>query len=259
MLSPAFANESPQALGTVQPLTTTVMPPVHTMTDERLPFTVRLVRSEDDLLKAVHLRHRAYARHMPVFAQDLRTPEPDDFEKDVVILLAESKVDGSAIGTMRIQSNFFRPINMEKSVDLPPLLKGQSFVEVRRLGVEQGSAGRLVKMVLIKACLHYCENNGIQWAVVAARPPLDRSYEKLLFVDAMPGQTFVPIPRDNNVPHRIMAFGIEGWKARVQEARHPMTKFFCNTVHPDVDLGEHSARRPKAFQFQRAYQSRLEA
>jgi hypothetical protein len=174
-------------------------------------------------------------------------------------LLAESKIDGSAIGTMRIQNNFFRPINMEKSVELPPLLKGQSFVEVRRLGVEQGSAGRLVKMVLIKACLHYCENNGIQWAVVAARPPLDRSYEKLLFIDAMPGQTFVPIPRDNNVPHRVMAFEIEGWKPRVIAAKHPMTNFFCHTYHPDVSIGNFPAAKLNTQQHRFALQRQLDA
>ena len=45
------------------------------MTEERLPFTVRLVRDEDDLDKAVQIRHSAYARHLPDFAESLKAPE----------------------------------------------------------------------------------------------------------------------------------------------------------------------------------------
>lgn len=205
-------------------------------TSERLPFTVRIIRSDEDLERAIALRYEAYARHMPEFAEKLRHAEPDDFEADSIILLAESKVDGSVIGTMRIQNNSYRPLSMEHSISLPGFYKGQSMVEVRRLGVAKGAAGRLVKMVLIKACLLYCEKNNIQWAMVAARPPLDQSYEKLMFIDVMPGQTFTPLPKANNVPHRVMAFQIDGYEDRLIEAKHQLHGFFCGTHHPDIDV-----------------------
>lgn len=205
-------------------------------TSERLPFSVRMVRSDEDLDRAIALRYEAYARHMPEFAQKLRHAEPDDFEADSIILLAESRVDGGVIGTMRIQNNSYRPLSMEHSVALPDTYKGQSMVEVRRLGVAKGASGRLVKMVLIKACLLYCEKNNIQWAMVAARPPLDHSYEKLMFIDVMPGQTFTPLPKANNVPHRVMAFQIDGHEGRLIEAQHPLYGFFCGTHHPDIDI-----------------------
>ncbi len=205
-------------------------------TMERLPFTVRLVRTDEDLERAIALRYEAYARHMPEFAEKLKHAEPDDFEADSIILLAESKVDGSVIGTMRIQNNSYRPLSMEHSISLPKVYKGQSMVEVRRLGVAKGAAGRLVKMVLIKACLLYCEKNNIQWAMVAARAPLDQSYEKLMFIDVMPGQTFTPLPKANNVPHRVMAFQIDGYEDRLVKAQHFLHGFFCGTQHPDIDV-----------------------
>ena len=204
--------------------------------NEILPFTVRPVQTEDDLMRAVSLRHQAYARHKPEFAEKLREPEADDLESDSIVLLAESKLDGSAIGTMRIQTNEYRPLSMEYAVTLPDFLKSSSLVEVRRLGVANGQAGRLVKMVLIKACLLYCAERNIKWAVVAARAPLDRSYQNLLFEDVMPGQTFTPLPIANNDPHNVMAFEIDTIEARFTKHQHPLLNFFCKTNHPDIHL-----------------------
>lgn len=203
---------------------------------ERLPFTVRIASTPEDFNRAIALRYQAYARHMPEFAETLRRPEPDDYEADTIILLAESKVDGSVIGTMRIQSNSYRPLSMEHSIALPDAFKGEPMVEVRRLGVAKGGAGSLVKTVLIKACLLYCQKNNIKWAMVAARPPLDKSYEKMLFVDVLPGQTFTPLPKANNVPHRVMAFEIPGYDDRLLRAQHPQYRFFCRTSHPDINV-----------------------
>ena len=39
------------------------------MAEERLPFTVRIVRSEEALHKAVAICQAAYARHVPAFAE----------------------------------------------------------------------------------------------------------------------------------------------------------------------------------------------
>jgi hypothetical protein len=203
---------------------------------ERLPFTVRPVHSEEDLEKALHIRHLAYARHMPDFASVLRTPEPDDIEADTLVLLAESKLDGSPLGTVRIQTNRNRPLNLEQSVALPIDLKDKSLLEVRRLAVTPGSPGRLVKMVLIKGCLMFSSQNQIEWAVLAARPPLDRSYEKIMFHDILDGRTFIPMPRENNVPHKVLGLEMETLEERATASNHPMVDFFFHTRHPDISL-----------------------
>jgi hypothetical protein len=91
-------------------------------------------------------------------------------------------------------------------------------------------------MVLIKACLLYCVEKNIKWAVVAARAPLDRSYESMLFIDVLPGQTFTPLPIANNDPHRVMAFEIDDFESRLVSNNHPMLNFFCKTNHPDIHL-----------------------
>ncbi len=205
--------------------------------EERLPFWVRLVRNEADLRKAVHIRHAAYARHVPDLAHQLQEPEATDYEDGVVVLLAESKLDGSPLGTARIQSNRFRALSVEQSVELPAWMDGMHLAEVTRLGIVGGTMGRLVKTVLIKAAFQYCERQGIEQAIAAGRAPIDRHYEQLLFEDLFPAKGFIPLAHAGNLPHRVMAFDIDTGPARWQQAQHPALNFFCHTRHPDIDMG----------------------
>lgn len=204
---------------------------------ERLPFTIRRVETEADLLKAVKIRHAAYARHVPDFARALAQPEAADYEDDTIVLLAESRLDGSPIGSTRIRTNLYRPLGVEESVELPSWLQGRRLVEATRLGIDEGRIGRVVKMALIKACFMYCEDNAIDYSVATGRPPVDRQYEQLLFSDVFPEQGAVPLRHVGNIPHRVMAFEIASFEQRYRDARHPLAKFFFDTQHPDIDVG----------------------
>ncbi len=207
------------------------------MAEEILPFTVRLVRDQKDLTKAVDIRQSAYARHLPEFAETLRVPESTDAQDGVVVLLAESKLDGSALGTMRIQTNRSAPLSLEHSVDLPDWLRVRPLAEAARLGVTDGKSGRLVKTMLFKAFFQYCQQTGIEWMVITARSPIDRQYERLLFSDVYADLGYVPVSHMNNIPHRIMSFEVGTAKARWAKANHPLLDFMCKTNHPDIDLG----------------------
>jgi hypothetical protein len=204
---------------------------------ERLPFTIRRVETEDSLRKAVQIRHAAYARHLPEFAQTLALPEACDYEDDAVVLLAESRLDGTPLGSVRIQTNLHRALHVEDSVELPSWLQGKRLAEVTRLGIDEGRIGRVVKIALIKACFEYCEQNGIDYAVVTGRSPIDRQYAQLLFTDVFEDGAMVPLRHVGNIPHRVMAFEIATGEARWSAARHPMLGFFKHTHHPDIDIG----------------------
>ena len=220
------------------------------MVEENLPFTVRLVRDQDDLDKAVEIRQSAYARHLPEFAETLRVPESTDAQDGVVVLLAESKLDGTALGTMRIQTNRASPLTLEQSVDLPYWLRVRPLAEAARLGVTDGKSGRLVKTMLFKAFFQYCQQTGIEWMVIAGRSPIDRQYERLLFNDVFPNLGYIPLLHANNLPHRVMSFEIASAKARWAEANHPLLDFMCHTHHRDIDLsgyGLPAPRRPYRF------------
>jgi hypothetical protein len=207
------------------------------LAEERLPFTVRVVRSEQALLKAVAIRQAAYARHMPAFAAKLMSPEPHDRDPGSLVLLAESKLDGSPLGSMRIQTNRFNELAIAQSVQLPAWLKNASMAEATRLGVCLGWTGRVVKTVLFKALYLYCMEAGVEWMVIGARPPLDRQYETLLFQDLIPGQ-FVPLRHANDIPHRVLGFEVGTADDRWADAKHPLYHFMVQTQHPDLDLSD---------------------
>lgn len=205
------------------------------MTVERLPFTVRVVRSEEALYKAVAIRQAAYARHMPAFAEGLKTPEPNDYDQGSMILLAESKLDGSPVGTIRVQANRYRSLAIEQSAELPARMRGRNMVEATRLAITEGRVGRVTKVVLIKALYLYCLEASIDWVIAGARPPLDRQYDAFLMDDLYQGK-LIPLRHAGNIPHRILALDVPGARARWEEAGHPLFDFMCHTHHPDIDL-----------------------
>ena len=207
------------------------------LTEERLPFTVKVVRSDDALRKAVTIRHAAYARHVPEFAAKLGSPEPNDRDPDSVVLLAESRLDGTPLGTMRIQTNRFSDLAIAQSVELPAWLANKSMAEATRLGVALGKTGRVVKTTLFKSFFLYCQEANIDWMVISARPPLDRMYEALMFEDLFPGQ-IIPMRHCNNIPHRALAFEVGTAEERWAEAHHPLYKFVFQTRHSDIDLSD---------------------
>ncbi len=225
-----------------------VRPPAPTdIAQERLPFTVRVVRSEADLHKAVMIRHAAYARHVPEFAATLKAPEAYDAMDGVVVLLAESKLDGTPLGTMRIQTNRYRPLTLEQSVELPASLAHRTLAEATRLGVTEQLQGRAVKTVLFKAFFLYCQQQQIDWMVITARTPIDRQYERLLFSDVDPARGYVPLRHVGNLPHRIMSFEVGTAEARWAAARHPLFDFIFRTEHVDIDIATPPHRAPMAW------------
>ena len=81
------------------------------------------------------------------------------------------------------------------------------------------------------------ENEGIDWAIVAARSPLDKQYDQMMFEDLYPEQGFIPMRHGNNIPHRVLGFEIDTGHDRLVQANHPMLKFMRFTDHPDIDVG----------------------
>ncbi len=208
--------------------------PVAALPTAWLPFTVARVRSEADLQAAVSVRHAAYARHVPTLARQLQAPEPADLVADTVILLARSKLDGSALGSMRFQTNAHGPLPLEHSVTLPYQLAQRRLAEATRLGVAPSAEGRLVKMALFKAFYLHCRNEGVDEMVIASRSPLDRHYRQLQFVDVFEPGFQVPLRHAANLPHAVLRFDVAGAYQRWCAARHPLTDFMCHTAHPDL-------------------------
>lgn len=222
------------------------------MLDQALPFTIRVVRDEADLMKAVLIRQAAYGRHLPQFAQTLSVPEALDIQPGVAVLLAESKLDGVPLGSMRIQTNRYQPLALEQSLTLPESLTARPLAEATRLGVTGDRIGRMVKTLLFKAFFEYCQQSGIEWMVIAGRSPIDRQYERLLFSDVYPGMGAIALQHAGNIPHRVMSFEVGSAERRWREAAHPLYDLVFRTEHADIDLGPDSAPYQPACQLRSA-------
>jgi hypothetical protein len=204
---------------------------------ERLAFEVKKAETQDDLFKAVAVRYEAYSRHLPELGRRLRAPEPADTEPGYTVLVAENRLDRAPLATVRLQTNEFGPLALERSIDLPDWLAGRSLAEATRLAVADGVRGRFVTLVMFKAFFQFCLAQDVEWMVVCARPPLDRIYLSLLFADVVPGGAYVPLKHSANIPHRALAFNVATAEARWRTAGHSLYSFMGLTIHPDIRVG----------------------
>ncbi len=202
---------------------------------ERMPFTIRIVQDDVGFEKAVAIRRAAYHRHLPEFAEKMEI-EAADTRDGTVVLLAESKLDGAPLGTMRIQTNAYGPLAVEQSVNLPEPYASSRLAEATRLGVAGGMVGRVVKVALCKALWMFCELHEIDYMVITARSPLDREYEAMLFQDVFGLNEYRPMAHVGNLPHRVLAKDVAAARQRWEEARHPLFNYMVHTHHPDIDL-----------------------
>jgi hypothetical protein len=137
---------------------------------------------------------------------------------------------------MRIQTNAYKPLCLEQSINLPQWLKELPMAEATRLGVTNQVGGRLVTTALFKAFYMYCQQIGVEWMVIAGRAPVDRMYQRMLFEDVVPGQGVVPLAHANNLPHRVMSFNVKTAFERWSAVNHPLLNFAALTHHPDISL-----------------------
>ncbi len=201
-----------------------------------LPFTVRIVRTDEQLERAVRIRSEAYSRHLPPLGELLGTPETIDRKSDAIVFLAEGKIDEEPLGTIRIQTNFDTPLPLEDSIKLPDEYKGRPLAGVSRLAIKAGPRGRLVKLALFKALHRYCLAKQVEWILIGARPPIEQSYLDLGFTDTFADKQLRPLSTAAGIPHRILSFHVFSAERRWYDLSHPLYLFMGNRFHPDIEI-----------------------
>ena len=202
---------------------------------ELLPFRVRIAESAQDIDRAVEIRAAAYARHIPTLGQTLRKPEADDLRPDALLLIAESKLDKAVVGSLRLQHNFDRPLRIEGELELPAALRGKRLVEVRRLGVGNGTSGRMVMAALVKAAYELCYASDVDYLIFGARRSVAAIYRTMHFDDILDGGT-VPLSYADNEPHSVFTLPIRDADRRWRTAGLVLYDFTARTEHPDIRI-----------------------
>lgn len=204
---------------------------------EELPIRVRVVRTENQLQKAIKVRADAYGRHTPAFADSLRSIEDDDKSPSSLVLLCESKVTGDAVGTLRIHTNFDSPTYLERVLVLPDFLRSAGIAYVTRLAVASGTNGSFVKLAMFKALYRYCFATQISWILAVAREPVDRDLTRLGFRDILATGDKLRRPEDfGEVDVRPLYFSVLDAEHDWRGSGHPLYDFMVRKTHPDIEI-----------------------
>lgn len=176
-------------------------------TSHHLPVTIRVAHCETDLRKVLAVRAAA-AGGAGAKAAD-PAPETWDERPNATLLLAESRVDGEPLGSLRIILAGERGrLAVQDRIDLPAVLKADSIAEASRLAVRPGRNATLVRLMLWKAFHRYCLAAQADTMLIAVREPADRQYEWLGFRDPQSGPIrFAPDGR-GAATHRLMVLGV---------------------------------------------------
>lgn len=213
---------------------------------EVLPFRVRIAETAKDVAGAVEIRSAAYERHDPSLGRALREPEADDVRPDVLLLIAEGKLDASVVGSLRLQHNFDRPLRVESELKLPAIYQGKRLVEVRRLGVGSGTTGRMVMAALIKAAYELSYASDIDYLIFCARGPVTSIYRAMHFDDLLDGET-IRLSYAGDVPHSVFSLPVRDADRRWRVARYPLYDFAARTEHPDIRIDYERVARVLSF------------
>lgn len=203
---------------------------------EVLPFTVRVVRTQTQLERACELRSAAYGHHIDALAEPFSHPEPIDFMPGTLVLLAEDKETGSAVGSVRFQLNFDGPLQIEESVPVPQAVARMFLAEITRLSVRPGYMPGLVRNTLWKAIHRYCLASQVEGMIVTSRRSLVRQYRMLGFEDVFDDGREFACAHVGGLPHRVMLFDVQGAERKWKASGHPLYHFMIETFHPDIQI-----------------------
>lgn len=202
-----------------------------------LPFRVRVVCDEAQLLRVQALRQTAYGRHLPEQAASFGSADPLDRLEDTTIFFAEDKASGRVVGSARVQSNRSSPLQIERSVELPEARRGQLLAEITRLCVMPGY-DQPVRLALVKASHLFCIATQISGVLAGSRRSLLRTYENLGFADLFGDQRMCPLLHAGGLPHRVLFRDTVTSEAMARERRHPDYDFVFRDYHPDIAIFE---------------------
>lgn len=202
---------------------------------ETLPFRIEIA-SEAQMPGVLQLRAASYGKHLPELGAKLRQAEDADFLKGCENLVATSKLDGSVLGTLRTHANVIAPLPLQMSVKLPRTFRNRRMVESTRLCIKGNPGSSLVRTALFKAFHQYCLDQQADYMLATGRKPVDRMYDGLLFRDVGQSQHFYPMTFTGGIPHRVMYLAPEQVQTLWTAGQHPLTEFFFERKHPDIDL-----------------------
>lgn len=144
---------------------------------------------------------------------------------------------------MRVHTNRYIPLPLEKSVQLPEHLQNLTLAEAVRFGIIDGADGQLARNALFKAFYLICQALKVDKMVVCARFPLHKLYLSLLFEDLFPTGNFIEMAHIGNIQHRLLMLQVNQVEPLWNKNNHFLYRYFFETSHPDISAIINQVRR----------------
>lgn len=215
-------------------LETRLLPPAAVDT-QVLPFSVFVAQTSDELDELVRVRAAAYLRHNAPAASRLSRSEEQDRNNDAILLVARSKLTGSVVGSVRVQTRLRKPLSVESALTLPDEMLERSPVELMRGNVLNGVGGKMVSAALAKGSYQVCKALKFSHIIVTCREPVDLMYRAYQFDDLLNG-AMVDLPYSPGVKHKVLTLNVQEAEQRWKTNNPPLLNFMVGTNHPDIAI-----------------------
>ncbi len=201
---------------------------------ELLPFRIEVARTDDDFRQACRARAIAYSKHLPEFGAAMQNPDIDDQSDNCTVLIAMSKLDGSCLGTVRIQTTDTGLLRLEDSFQLPKALKQGKVAEISRLAIPARANSLALRLMLIKAAYWHCRFQQVARIFFCVRYPVDRQYKRFDLEDVLPAGEFVPMKHIGMIAHKVLWFDSLDIEHKWIQTGNPLHQVYFLTQHPDL-------------------------
>jgi hypothetical protein len=200
------------------------------------PYSIRIARTALQLQTAVEVRYQAYSEKLQALASKVKQPGPLDYEHEPVVLLAESRLTGEAVGTLRLNTG---PgiLGMLDDIDLPDNILGERVAFVSRMAVVGTVHERqLVRNLMQKACFQLCIAKQLNRMLLLAVEPRERLFYRCGFSDVFEdGKARHPAFLEH-FPVKALYADTYGMERHWKEQKHPLYDFLFRTFHPEIEV-----------------------
>jgi hypothetical protein len=204
--------------------------------DAASPYTIRIVRKPDQLQSAIDVRYQAYSEKLQALASKVRQPGPLDFEHGPVVLLAENRLTGEPVGTLRLNTgpSF---LDLLRDMALPANIVKERTAFVSRMAVTGPVQERqLVRNLMQKAVFQLCIAKQLNRILLLAVEPRERLFYRCGFSDVFPdGESRHPAFLDG-FPIKALYADTYSMERLWRGEKHPLYEFLFRTFHPEIEV-----------------------
>jgi len=201
----------------------------------KMNIYVRRAQTCEDLEKVFEVRWQGYKKYYN--SKDDNT-DNFDFSPQAILFLAEDE-QHKPVGTLRILDRRYGSIELDQFIDVDSLLSEdeKSCVEATRFSIPNHPDSKLIKLLLWKSALIYCQINRINSVIKSVRPCAARAYRSLLFENVGPAGIYNHTLL-GNLEHHTYKLNISKKQNLMKEYNRSLYNFLFVENHQNINVDD---------------------